>query len=119
MMRNLNTGRGISGCESTLVVLLLCTEVSDINYSAATRILQKLTSHDIIFFFLDNMDGSSREDDTSDDQYSVEITPETLYTVIGVCAGGLLAIVLLILGAVYCQRRKWKEVSHVLQKNLL
>lgn len=57
------------------------------------------------------MDGGSAEDDTNDEQYSVEITPETLYTVIGVCAGGLLAIVLLILGAIYCRRRKWREVS--------
>jgi hypothetical protein len=56
------------------------------------------------------MEGDSEEDDTSNDQYSVEVTPETLYTVIGVCAGGLLAIVLLILGAVYCRRRKWREV---------
>ena len=58
---------------------------------------------------INNMKETSEENDTSNDQYSVEITPETLYTVIGVCTGGLLAIVLLILGAVYCQRRKWRE----------
>lgn len=46
--------------------------------------------------------GSGEENDT--DQLSMEITPETLYTVIGVCAGGLLAIVLLILTAIYCRR---------------
>lgn len=50
-----------------------------------------------------NMDlGSGEENET--DQLSMEITPETLYTVIGVCAGGLLAIVLLILTAIYCRR---------------
>lgn len=64
----------------------------------------------LIFFFIDNMEEDSGKDNTSNDQYSVEITPETLYTVIGVCTGGLLAIVLLILGAVYYQRRKWREV---------
>lgn len=46
--------------------------------------------------------GSGEENET--DQLSMEITPETLYTVIGVCAGGLLAIVLLILTAIYCRR---------------
>lgn len=44
-------------------------------------------------------------------QNEVEISTETLYTVIGVCAGGLLAIVLMILTAIYCRGRNSKELD--------
>ena len=57
-----------------------------------------------------DQDHNRDDDDKEEDEYHVEISPETLYTIIGVCAGGLLAIILLILTAVYCRRKKWREV---------